>query len=280
MLARMWRRLCPNDAGRRMRHGLAAGTPGAVPDLVRRQEALHGRLPGPRRDVLRARAYICPSPIFRPGDGCCLPGATFYLDSGLSLRVRRRHRRQAGRDLRLRRRGRLPEAPETCQSNDNCTTYAVTGRADDCSAACVATPVTACVGGDRCCPPGCTAVDDSDCPPICGDGVVETSENCDRAITAGQPGACARTCDDGDACTFDLASGSVEGVLARVQPRAHHRLHPERRLLPATPAPPRTTATAPRNAATVGSAPARPAIRRAVARPPARTTAIRARPSS
>jgi len=39
--------------------------------------------------------------------------------------------------------------------------------------------------------------------------VVDDTEECDRAITAGMPGACARTCDDGDACTVDLASGSI-----------------------------------------------------------------------
>ena len=36
-------------------------------------------------------------------------------------------------------------------------------------------------------------------------------ESCDRAITAGHPGACLRTCDDGNACTVDFASGSAEG---------------------------------------------------------------------
>ena len=35
---------------------------------------------------------------------------------------------------------------------------------------------------------GAPRVDDSDCPSICGDGVVETGENCDRAITGGSAG--------------------------------------------------------------------------------------------
>ena len=51
-------------------------------------------------------------------------------------------------------------------------------------------------------------------------------------ITAGLPGACARTCDDGDACTTDWASGTVARLLARLQPRARHRLPRRRRLLP------------------------------------------------
>jgi hypothetical protein len=157
-----------------------------------------------------ARCVHMPVTDPRPGDGCCLPGRTFYLDpdcpstcgDGVVDRPAEICDFGAGASC---------PGPETCQSNDACTTYVVTGRADNCSAACVAMPVTACVGGDHCCPAGCTAVDDSDCPVICGDGVVETSESCDRAITAGHPGACARTCDDGDACTFDQASGSVEG---------------------------------------------------------------------
>jgi len=158
-----------------------------------------------------ARCVHMPVTDPRPGDGCCLPGRTFYLDpdcpsicgDGIVDRPAELCDFGAGAGC--------PDQNASCGTPDVCTTYAVTGRADNCSAACVGTPITACVGGDGCCPAGCTAVDDGDCPSICGDGVVETSEFCDRAITAGQPGACARTCDDGDACTFDQASGSVEG---------------------------------------------------------------------
>ncbi len=163
-----------------------------------------------RAGTCYARCVHMPVTDHRPGDGCCLPGATSYLDPDCPSTC---GDGIVDRPTEICDFGVGAGCPtsETCQSKDKCTTYALTGRSDFCSAACVATPITACVGGDLCCPPGCTAVDDSDCPAICGDGVVETSERCDRAITAGQPGACDRTCDDGDACTFDQASGSVEG---------------------------------------------------------------------
>src|SRR5262249_54041790 len=48
-------------------------------------------------------------------------------------------------------------------------------------------------------------------PAVCGDAVVEPGERCDRAITAGAPGACAASCDDGDACTADFSSGTALG---------------------------------------------------------------------
>jgi hypothetical protein len=155
-----------------------------------------------------ARCLHVPVREFRPGDGCCPSGGNSYLDPDCAPTCG---------DGVVESPSEICDfaagcpGPETCGTNDACTKYAVTGRADQCSAACVAKPITMCVGGDGCCPPGCTAVDDNDCQPICGDGVVDTRESCDRAITAGQPGACARTCDDGNACTFDQASGSVEG---------------------------------------------------------------------
>ena len=48
-------------------------------------------------------------------------------------------------------------------------------------------PITACGAADGCCPSGCTAANDPDCTPVCGDGAVEAGEACDRAITAGLP---------------------------------------------------------------------------------------------
>ena len=43
------------------------------------------------------------------------------------------------------------------------------------------------ISGDGCCPPGATNATDNDCPPSCGNGVVERGETCDR-------GSCPTTC--------------------------------------------------------------------------------------
>ncbi|HEX5059098.1 MAG TPA: hypothetical protein VFV99_07045 [Kofleriaceae bacterium] len=48
------------------------------------------------------------------------------------------------------------------------------GGTDD---ACLA--VTACEGGDGCCPAGCSPADDNDCSTTCGNGTVEGNETCD-----------------------------------------------------------------------------------------------------
>jgi hypothetical protein len=147
-------------------------------------------------------------PITLPaaGDGCCPPGATFLVDADCSP--------VCGNGVVEAPVETCDSAipgscPTTCPAGGSCTTMTLRGSASTCSAACVATPIVTCVNGDGCCPSGCTAATDTDCPIICGDGVVETGETCDRAITAGLPGACAATCDDGNACTTDLASGSI-----------------------------------------------------------------------
>jgi len=62
-----------------------------------------------------------------------------------------------------------------------------------------------CDDGDRVTDPIC----DSDCKFTCGNGVLDSTvgEACDTAIASGD-GACAASCDDGQACTTDVLSGS------------------------------------------------------------------------
>jgi hypothetical protein len=162
----------------------------------------------------------CAFPIitsFTPGDGCCPDkhGANFAVDADCPRRCG-----DGVVDAPIERcdygvvGGSCPAGIEECPRADACTRYEYQGVRTSCTATCVARRIQACSlagDGDGCCPAGCTAANDKDCPGICGDGVVGADERCDRAITAGMPGACARTCDDGNACTVDQASGSVAG---------------------------------------------------------------------
>jgi len=57
--------------------------------------------------------------------------------------------------------------PTTCDDADACTSDVMTGSASACNVRCTSTPVTACAGGDGCCPDGCDASGDGDCPEEC-----------------------------------------------------------------------------------------------------------------
>lgn len=52
---------------------------------------------------------------------------------------------------------------------------------------------------------GCSAT----CTFECGDGAVTGTETCDTGIAAGTTGACPATCDDGMVCTMDMLNGSA-----------------------------------------------------------------------
>jgi hypothetical protein len=79
-----------------------------------------------------------------------------------------------------------------------------------CQAECVLRELT-CESGDGCCPGKCTKDNDRDCSARCGDGIVQESsgETCepgtDQPCKTG-----ADACDDEDACTRDVLSGSAE----------------------------------------------------------------------
>jgi hypothetical protein len=74
--------------------------------------------------------------------------------------------------------------------------------------------ITQCTGAtkDGCCANGCDANSDADCSASCGNGIVETGENCDTAIPDRDPGGCPANCDDKNACTTDVLTGGGCGV--------------------------------------------------------------------
>jgi len=78
--------------------------------------------------------------------------------------------------------------PTTCDDSDDCTADLMTGASATCNVVCSNTPITACIGGDGCCPAGCFETTDSDCTPVCGNWVVETGEGCDDGNTTSGDG--------------------------------------------------------------------------------------------
>lgn len=92
------------------------------------------------------------------GDGCCPAGCTNATDSDCND--------SCGNNM--------PDSGETCDgdcptmcpdSGDVCNPNVLIGSAQNCDVECVSAPITACMGGDGCCAPGCDSMNDSDCPP-------------------------------------------------------------------------------------------------------------------
>lgn len=98
--------------------------------------------------------------------------------------------------------------PTSCDDMMSCTADTLM-NGGSCQAACSNVDITQPMNGDGCCPPGATTANDDDCLPGCGNGVVDSGETCDTAITNGA-GRCPTTCTDGMACTSDvLANGGT-----------------------------------------------------------------------
>ena len=92
-----------------------------------------------------------------------------------------------------------------CDDKKDCTEDAVL-KAGTCEAECENKTLTICKTGDGCCPASCDKTTDDDCAAVCGNGVLEPTEDCDKKITAGQAGACpmsASDCDDKKVCSKD-----------------------------------------------------------------------------
>ena len=100
------------------------------------------------------------------------------------------------------------DCPDSCDDENACTLDVVTGSAETCNYLCTSELITTCTNDDGCCADGCTSIDDNDCLPVCGNGVVESGEICDDGYTDAC-GTCnadctnvggGATCGDGELC--------------------------------------------------------------------------------
>ncbi len=99
--------------------------------------------------------------------------------------------------------GQPGACPTSCDAGASCTTVRLEGT--DCAAACVTAPLAECVNGDGCCGDGCSAADDDDCDPVCGNTILEPGELCDPSESCPTEASCA----DSSACTAETVSGSA-----------------------------------------------------------------------
>jgi hypothetical protein len=108
----------------------------------------------------------------QPNDGCCPPGCNGNEDNDCLI--------VCGNNVK--------EGSETCDPLSSCpVTCPAAGcqlrklvNPGTCTAQCVNDrQQTICASGDACCPSGCHNNNDNDCPPTCGNGVVERGETCE-----------------------------------------------------------------------------------------------------
>jgi hypothetical protein len=139
------------------------------------------------------------------GDGCCPAGCNAGNDSDCAPRCGNGVLERTETCDRGITAGHAGACPTSCADGDPCTEDIAHGSAESCSRTCSHVKVTACGGGDRCCPAGCTTATDADCRASCPNGIVEAGETCDPGSTC--PTGCA---SDGDACTVDQLVGSPD----------------------------------------------------------------------
>ena len=103
--------------------------------------------------------------------------------------------------------------PEECNDNNACTTDSLTGTSANCNVVCISDPITTCADGDSCCLANCNANNDSDCAAVCGNGVMEGTEECDDGGTEAGDG-CSGTCTpEVITCAIDEDFSKDAGVL-------------------------------------------------------------------
>ena len=114
------------------------------------------------------------------GDQCCPPTCTNAQDADCSARC--------GNGLVEETNGETCEPGSAkpciadvaeCDDGNACTIDSLAGTPEQCNVKCARRTITELKPGDSCCPMSANALNDSDCPPRCGNGVKEAGEACD-----------------------------------------------------------------------------------------------------
>jgi Uncharacterized conserved protein len=103
--------------------------------------------------------------------------------------------------------GQEGACPTSCNDGVACTSDTLQNPGT-CQAECVYTLITECKDGDSCCPASCSSINDDSCSAKCDNGVIDANETCDPKST------CPTSCSDGDMCTTDTLTGSVDNCNA------------------------------------------------------------------
>ena len=137
----------------------------------------------------------------RAGDGCCPTACTAQNDSDCSA--------TCGNGMLDS--GELCDGtscPTSCPTpSDACMPTRLVGTARACNARCMPMPISACMGGDGCCPSSCNPSNDSDCrpPPSSSIGAACTSPSSCTGLSSGATclldgypgGYCSQFCTSG-----------------------------------------------------------------------------------
>jgi hypothetical protein len=150
------------------------------------------------------------------GDGCCPVGVTAAFDTDCPSVCGNWYQDPGETCDRAQPSG----SPLGCRTSCDgivaqaCTVNSLTGAG--CAVQCTATKIALAAPDDHCCPLNATRNVDSDCPTLCGNDVLEPGEACDKAIAAGQPGACPTACaKPGDVCLASRLDGSLDDCSTR-----------------------------------------------------------------
>lgn len=129
-------------------------------------------------NTCQARCVFTAITTNTPGDGCCRPGATPGQDSDCAGCGNGVLETGLGETCDTAIASGAGKCPTTCSDAMACTRD-VLANAGTCTAACTFPAITTPTNGDGCCPNGANANNDNDCLPVCRNGVVEGTEQCD-----------------------------------------------------------------------------------------------------